>query len=421
MTYAEILELMDQTGSAANGILGLAKSIFGKSEQKKQKELFDYTSQKNFEYQERSADNAMRRQMQLYEQSHQDQSAEARVHQLQDANLSVGLMYGGGGVSGVGGAGSTSGAPQAEPHPGTTGTVSTDAEKLQAAIAQQQLGLQQQKNKAEIEYLEARKTEAMASAKAHEADAADKDKTRESRIWKITEEARKTWIENNRNLVIDENKFDPENPEWNQGAYEYTETIAGKEIKHVINSGNFWDTQNQKLILETLADIDETIASKELKQTQKTTEGKLSEYYEEKAKTETSVRVRNYAEAKQALANELLTNTKARYYFFEMLADIAQKNSTTALNRARSTASALQHGEEKNWKTVVDYGFKALTVLSFLIPGGGIAKGVSKLPAAFKWIKGLMKFSAATQMIDDSEEKSYHEWLKQLENEFPAR
>lgn len=64
----------------------------------------------NYEYGEKAAQNAFKRQMQLYQISKQDNSPEARREQLEDAGMSVGLMYGGGGMSG-GGAGSTTGAP----------------------------------------------------------------------------------------------------------------------------------------------------------------------------------------------------------------------------------------------------------------------------------------------------------------------
>lgn len=95
-----------------------------------QMELNQQAADLNYQYGEKAAENAYTRQMQMYERSYQDQSYSAMRKQMEDAGLSVGLMYGNG--SSGGGAGSMSGAPQGE----TGGAVAGDAgAALSAAIA----------------------------------------------------------------------------------------------------------------------------------------------------------------------------------------------------------------------------------------------------------------------------------------------
>lgn len=115
----------------------------------------------NYEYGEKAAQNAFKRQMQLYQISKQDNSPEARRQQLEDAGMSVGLMYGGGGMAG-GGAGSTTGAQM-----GTSGTsagVDGYANPYAFSAQKQQMELQ----KAEVETAKATAEKAKAEAKEAE-------------------------------------------------------------------------------------------------------------------------------------------------------------------------------------------------------------------------------------------------------------
>lgn len=135
----------------------------------------------NYEYGEKAAQNAFKRQMQLYQISKQDNSPEARRQQLEDAGMSVGLMYGGGGMAG-GGAGSTTGAQM-----GATGTsAGMDSHANPYAFSMQ---------KAEIETAQANAELAKANAKKATQEARGQEIQNE--INNDTKNALKSIIENN--------------------------------------------------------------------------------------------------------------------------------------------------------------------------------------------------------------------------------
>ena len=108
------------TGGLASGISGAVSGIFGnigygrrlEKQVEAQKQLNEQAAQLNYEYGEKSAQNAYERMLNMYQRSYRDNSMAAMRGQAEQAGLSVGLLYGGGGVAG-GGAGSTSGAGQA--------------------------------------------------------------------------------------------------------------------------------------------------------------------------------------------------------------------------------------------------------------------------------------------------------------------
>lgn len=85
-------------------------TLFGFSKKKAeqqmemQKELMNYQLEQSFNWNEKAAENAFSRDMQMYERNYQDQSYSAMRKQMEDAGLSVGLMYGGGAAGGGGGA-----------------------------------------------------------------------------------------------------------------------------------------------------------------------------------------------------------------------------------------------------------------------------------------------------------------------------
>lgn len=78
------------------GLLGLANAGI---QRRWQEEANKQMAELNYKYGEKAADNAMRRGIAMYNAIY---SPEARVKQLQDAGLSVGLMYGNGGAGGTG-------------------------------------------------------------------------------------------------------------------------------------------------------------------------------------------------------------------------------------------------------------------------------------------------------------------------------
>lgn len=82
--------------SGIGGLLGIGE----KRQMRNQKELQSHAAQLNYQYGEKAADNAFNRQMVAYEQSRSDNSFEAKRNQMEDAGLSVGLMYGSGAQGG---------------------------------------------------------------------------------------------------------------------------------------------------------------------------------------------------------------------------------------------------------------------------------------------------------------------------------
>ena len=98
-------------GAISAGIgtaLGLIGNIGAAKRQRKaieaqknaQKELNEQAASLNYEYGEKAAENAYQRQLAMYNRSYGDQSYKAMVKQMEEAGLSVGLMYGGSGSGG---------------------------------------------------------------------------------------------------------------------------------------------------------------------------------------------------------------------------------------------------------------------------------------------------------------------------------
>ena len=84
------------TGGLASGITGAVGGLFGMIGAKKrmqrqvdaQKQLNEQAAKLNYEYGEKAAENAYKRQMEMYERSYQDQSYGAMRKQMEDAGLS---------------------------------------------------------------------------------------------------------------------------------------------------------------------------------------------------------------------------------------------------------------------------------------------------------------------------------------------
>lgn len=165
------------TGGLASGISGAVSGLFGatgagkkgRRQLEMQKELNEQAAKLNYEYGEKAAKNAYKRQMEMYERSYQDQSYSAMRKQMEDAGLSVGLMYGGGGPGGAGGA--TTGAPQGETGGAESGRADSPAAQQAAAIQQAQLGLGLVSMKKDLALKDAQIEEINATAEAKRAEA----------------------------------------------------------------------------------------------------------------------------------------------------------------------------------------------------------------------------------------------------------
>lgn len=182
------------SGGLSSGLSGAVSGLFGrigygsrlKKQVEAQKKLNEQAAQLNYEYGEKAAENAYRRQMEMYERSYRDQSFPAIRQQMEDAELSVGLMYGGGGPGGAGGA--TTGAPKGETGGAEAGRADSPAAQQVAAIQQAQLGLGLVSMKKDLAIKDAQIEEINATAAAKRAEAANL--TEKS----ITEMQQRDWI-----------------------------------------------------------------------------------------------------------------------------------------------------------------------------------------------------------------------------------
>ena len=182
------------TGGLASGITGAIGGLFGgigakkrmKRQVEAQKQLNEQAAKLNYEYGEKAAENAYRRQMEMYERSYQDQSYAAMRGQMEDAGLSVGLMYGGGGSGGAGGA--TTGAPQGETGGAEAGRADGPAAQQAAAIQQTQMGLGLVSMKKDLAIKDAQIEEINATAARQRAEAALITEQ------KVTEVQQRDWI-----------------------------------------------------------------------------------------------------------------------------------------------------------------------------------------------------------------------------------
>lgn len=214
---------MDWSSIGSNAIsegigtgLGLIGSIGAGKRQRKaieaqkkaQKELNEQAAQLNYEYGEKAAENAYQRQLAMYQRSYEDQSYQAMVKQMEDAGLSVGLMYGGNGSGG--GAGAMSGAPKADTGGAIAGQAANAAALMEVENQRRSLALQQasiakdiQLKDAEIELKEKEADKAGKEALYTEALTETEDILRNAKAHREFWEGRLNWIENLRKQFED--------------------------------------------------------------------------------------------------------------------------------------------------------------------------------------------------------------------------
>lgn len=196
--------------------LGLLGSIGAGRRQRKaieaqknaQKELNEQAASLNYEYGEKAAENAYQRQLAMYQRSYEDQSYKAMVKQMEDAGLSVGLMYGGNGSGG--GAGAMSGAPKADTGGAIAGQAANAAALMEVENQRRSLALQQasmakdiQLKDAEIELKEKEADKAGKEALYTEALTETEDILRNAKAHREFWEGRLSWVENLRKQFED--------------------------------------------------------------------------------------------------------------------------------------------------------------------------------------------------------------------------
>ena len=260
MNWDKIGESAISTGiSGAIGTgLGLLGSIGAGRRQKKaieaqknaQKELNEQAVQLNYEYGEKAAENAYERQLAMYNRSYEDQSYKAMVKQMEDAGLSVGLMYGGNGSGG--GAGAMSGAPKADTGGAMAGQAANAAALMEIENQRKSLALQQasmakdiQLKDAEIELKKKEADKAGQEALYTEALEETEDALREARANREFWEGRLPWLNNMRQEF--EDTTDPNTDH----TMEVTDSYYGS---HIFSSKSLLSAQKVGEVLKVFAE-----------------------------------------------------------------------------------------------------------------------------------------------------------------------
>lgn len=337
---------------AANGLLGSLLGGIGlkrkiRLQEESQKRLNEQAAKLNYEYGEQSAENAFSRQKEMYDRTFQDQTASAQRKRLEDAGLSVGLMYGGAG--GAGGSGQLSSAPQGATGGAQAGQAANAASMQEAALAQTELGLQMAslfkdiklKNKdlevkdAQIQEIEANAEKARAEASLRSEEKITESQKRDVVIEQIRQAGLAQWMEN----VAKEWERE-HGPNEGLTVSSYKNSVYGVTS---IASGTYF-TENQA---QGLAEIGSRIDLNEAE-----------------------------ADAADAMAN--LNNKKALGYWQEIMIEAVKGNAKMVEAKAKELVARFDVGEEITWKSIVG-------------AAEGIAGAIAETITAIAKIKGANK------------------------------
>jgi hypothetical protein len=346
------------TSGLASGLSGSISSLIGnigygrrlKKQVEAQKKLNEQAAQLNYEYGEKAAENAYNRQMAMYERSYEDQSYKAMRKQMEDAGLSVGLMYGGGGTGGAGGA--TTGAPQGETGGAQAGTADSPAAQQAAAAQQAQTGLALMMMKKDLKLKDAQIDEINATAEAKRAEAGltteqkvTEMQAREAKIRDVFEVGKSRWIENLQALYEDSTQSGENDILEAEDEFFGKHSIIGKRMR------------NQEFANEIM-----------LKQ----------------------------AKAMEALGNEKaakalaeLNSEKKKYLYKEVMIAAQNADAHSMEAAAKKLAAEWETGEYANWKTWTTLGAEAVKMILSTI-------GIGKLGAINKALKGAVKKNGGT-------------------------
>ena len=238
--------------------LGLLGSIGQGKRQRKaieaQKEaqmaLNEQAAKLNYQYGEKAAENAYNRQLAMYQRSYEDQSYKAMVNQMEDAGLSVGLMYGGNGSGG--GAGAMSGAPKGDAGGAIAGQAANAAALMEVENQRRSLALQQasmakdiQLKDAEIELKKKEADRAGQEALYTEALKETENVLREARANREFWEGRLPWLNNMRQ------EFDDTTQPGVDHTMEVTDSYYGS---HIFSSKGLLSAQKVGEVLKVFAE-----------------------------------------------------------------------------------------------------------------------------------------------------------------------
>lgn len=335
-----------------------------------QKELNEQAAQLNYEYGEKAAENAYQRQLAMYQRSYEDQSYQAMVKQMEDAGLSVGLMYGGNGSGG--GAGAMSGAPKADTGGAIAGQAANAAALMEVENQRKSLALQQvsmakdiQLKDAEIELKEKEADKAGKEALYTEALTETEDILRNAKAHREFWEGRLNWIENLRK------QFEDVTTPSEDGELNATEDMYG----------------NYEIISKAIG-----------------TASKAASVLKVIAETGTE------EQRKVAIAAEAaLTNEKVKGYWKELEVAIKNANSEAIIAAATKLNSETnrmdiehKYGVKMTVKQWVELGIGVTGAVAGTIGAGALIKnGMTAAKEASKRLKGKSTTITSTKNYDD--------------------
>lgn len=329
-------------GAAANMTNQLLDGVLGLSARKErrqmenQKELAQFQAQLNYDFNEKAAENAFARQMEMYERSYEDQSYSAMRKQMEDAGLSVGMMYGGGGAGGSGGA--TTGAPQGGGAAGPSAGAAPNAAQMEmakAAQAQNTLGLMNLKADLELKKAQKAEIEEQADKAKAEAGKITEEKVTEMQMrdvrWRNEfENAMSTWMKNNTKRFFDDLDTRLEEAGGTiEAKFHAVDEMFGE---HNILYGNLETRRGSAEIAKIIE------------------EGK---YFGDAAK--------------QAAAQAKYWNSKERNMLTELMIEAAKGDAARVAAKAQEIEAETRRrhleyetGELVTWKTIADYGLNVM-------------------------------------------------------------
>lgn len=365
------------SGAIGTG-LGLLGSIGAGKRQRKaieaqknaQKELNEQAAQLNYEYGEKAAENAYERQLAMYSRSYEDQSYKAMVRQMEDAGLSVGLMYGGNGSGG--GAGAMSGAPKGDTGGAMAGQAASAAALMEVENQRKSLALQQasmakdiQLKDAEIRLKEEEADKAGKEALYTEALTETENILRSARTHREFWEGRLSWIENLRK------QFEDITTPSEDGELNATEDMYG----------------NYEIISEAIG-----------------TASKAASVLKVIAETGTE------EQRKVAIAAEAaLTNEKVKGYWKELETAIKNANSQAIIAAATKLNSETSHmdiehkyGVKMTVKQWIELGIGVTGAVAGTIGAGALVKnGMTAAKEATKRLKGKSTTITSTKNYNE--------------------
>lgn len=240
----------------------------------------------------------------------------AQRRQMEEAGLNPALMYG---HAGSGGSTQAVGAGQAG-----GAQASDEMSQKRAAIEQQGMGLQMQRQQAEIRLLNAQAEEHEKGAELKGEQTTTESSKRETLLENMKQEGIGQWLNN-----------------------------VEKRYSHTVIKDDVMELYGNKVYGINTALQGMSAHAKEI----------------------TSAILKTEAETGNQEAQELLTNEKAKYVFQELLVAMQNANANEVRAKASELSVMWDTGEFTNWRTWVEVGAKALNSISGVVNIGKALKG----------------------------------------------